>query len=99
MQNTLYGTTFDGGTFGSGTVFGVSFTPQLKIIASGGKALMTWPTDYAGFDYSGYALQSTANLASPAWTTINLPAAVVLNGQYTVTNPISDAQQFFRLSQ
>ncbi len=29
----------------------------------------------------------------------HLPAPVVVNGQYTVTNPISGKQQFFRLSQ
>jgi hypothetical protein len=34
----------------------------------------------------------------PVWATIS-PPPVVLNGQNTVTNPISGTQQFFRLSQ
>jgi uncharacterized repeat protein (TIGR03803 family) len=99
--NTLYGTTvgqFQGTTTGYGTVFSLSFEPQLSIVPSGLNVILSWPTSYAGFDYTGYTLQSTTNLASPVWTT-NLPASVVVNGQYTVTNPISGAQQFFRLSQ
>jgi hypothetical protein len=39
-----------------------------------------------------------AAFPAPVWTT-NSPAPVVVNGQNTVTNPISGAQQFFRLSQ
>ena len=42
--------------------------------------------------------QSTTNLAFSAWTTAS-PAPVVVNGQYTVTNPITGTQQFYRLSQ
>lgn len=58
-----------------------------------------WPTNYAGFDYSGYILQSTTNLGSSGVWTANSPAPVVVNGQKTVTNPISGTQQFFRLNQ
>jgi uncharacterized repeat protein (TIGR03803 family) len=96
--NTLYGTTYFGGNSGWGTVFSISFTPQLTITPSGPNVILSWPTNYAGFDYSGYTLQSSTNLPSGVWTT-NLPAPVVVNGQYTVTNPISGTQQFFRLSQ
>jgi hypothetical protein len=35
---------------------------------------------------------------SPVWTT-NLPAPVVVNGQNTLTDPISGTLRFFRLSQ
>jgi uncharacterized repeat protein (TIGR03803 family) len=96
--NTLYGTTYEGGSSAAGTIFSISFTPQLTIIPSGPNAILTWPTNYAGFDYSGHILQSTTNLTSPIWTT-NLPAPVLLNGQFTVSNPIWGTQQFFRLSQ
>ena len=45
------------------------------------------------------SLQSTTNLVSPgAWTTVS-PAPVIVNGQNTVTNPITGPQQFFRLVQ
>jgi hypothetical protein len=54
--------------------------------------ILAWPTNNAGI-----TLQSTTNLFAPTvWTTVsNQP--VVVNGQYTVTNMISGAQQFFRL--
>jgi uncharacterized repeat protein (TIGR03803 family) len=94
--NTLYGTAVSGGSSGHGTVFSISFSPQLSIIQSEATLILTWPTNFAGFDYTGYTLQSTTNLLSPAWSTV-LPSPVVANGQYTVTNPISGSQQFFRL--
>jgi uncharacterized repeat protein (TIGR03803 family) len=96
--HTLYGTASEGGRFGNGTVFSISFTPQLTITPYGTNVILTWPTNYAGFDYTGYRLQSTTNLASPVWTT-NLPAPWSGNGQNIVINPISSTQQFFRLSQ
>jgi uncharacterized repeat protein (TIGR03803 family) len=96
--NTLYGTASGGGSSGNGTVFSLSFTPQLTITPSGDDVILSWPTNVAGFDYTSYRLQSTTNLGSPLWTT-NLPPPVVVNGQNTVTNPISGARQFYRLSQ
>jgi hypothetical protein len=92
-DNTLYGTAVGGG-FGAGTVFSITLPPpQLTITPSHASIILTWPTNAIGF-----ILQSTTNLPSPVWTT-NSPAPVVVNGQNTVTNPISDTQQFFRLSQ
>ena len=90
--NTLYGTAF-------GTVFGLSFTPQLTIIPSGPNIVLSWPANYAGFDYTGFTLQSTTNLGSSAIWSTNSPASVVINSQRTVTAPISGTQQFYRLSQ
>src|SRR5207247_303345 len=95
--STLYGTAYYGGSSGNGTVFSISFAPQLTIFPSGPFVILTWPPNVAGFDYTGFTLQSTTNLASSVWTT-NFPAPVVLNGLNTVTNPVSGTQQFFRLS-
>jgi uncharacterized repeat protein (TIGR03803 family) len=96
--NTLYGAALSLSGPGNGTVFSISFTPQLSLIPSDPNLILTWPTDYAGFDYSGYVLQSTTNLGSQViWT--NSPTPVVVNGQNTITNPISGTQRFFRLSQ
>jgi uncharacterized repeat protein (TIGR03803 family) len=90
----LYGTAYQGGTNGYGTVFSLFIPPQLTIIPSRANVVLTWPTNAAGF-----TLQSTTNLVSPAvWTTVS-PGPVVVNGQDTVTNPISGTQQFYRLSQ
>jgi hypothetical protein len=89
--NTSYGAAIAG-------VFSLSFQPQLTTLSSGPNLILTWPTNYAGFDYTGYRLETTINLGpSAAWTT-NSPAPVVVNGQNTVTNAISGRQQFFRLS-
>src|ERR1041385_2069584 len=96
--NTLYGTTAFGGPSDHGTVFSISFAPQLNITLSAANAILSWPTNYAGFDYTGYTLQATTNLAPPVWTS-NLPSPVVVNGRNTVTNPITGTHQFFRLSQ
>jgi len=95
-SHTLYGTARVGGSFGNGTLFGISLglsSPQLMFSGSEKNLVFTWPTNATGFN-----LQSTTNLASPVWTT-NPVAPVVINGQFTVTNPISGTQQFFRLSQ
>jgi hypothetical protein len=60
---------------------------------------LSWPTNVAGFDYTGFKLQSTTNLIAPAvWNTVS-PEPVVVNGNNTVTNTISVEQQFYRLSQ
>ena len=89
--NTLYGTCLFGGSGGGGTIFSISLPPELTITAAGANLVLSWPTNPSGF-----TLQSTTDLVSPLWTT-NLPAPVVVNGQNTVTQPISGTQQFFRL--
>jgi uncharacterized repeat protein (TIGR03803 family) len=96
--NTLYGLAEAGGTNNSGTVFSITLPvpPQLTIIGSGTNAILTWPTNATGFTFT---LQSTTNLAPPpVWTDVS-NAPVIVTGQNTATNPISGAQQFFRLSQ
>ena len=70
----------------------VNFQPvALNVQRSDSALVLTWPTNLTGF-----TLQSTTNLAAETWAA-SLPAPVVLNGQYTVTNPISGPRQFFRL--
>jgi uncharacterized repeat protein (TIGR03803 family) len=99
-SDTLYGTAYQGGPSGNGTVFSISFTPRLTITLSGippNGIILSWPTNFAGFDFAGYVLQSTTNLdLSTTWVT-NSPAPVVINGNYTVTNLTSGRQQFYRL--
>jgi uncharacterized repeat protein (TIGR03803 family) len=88
--NTMYGTGSGGNSVG-GSVFSLSFRPQLTIAPSGSNVILTWPTNVAGFDYTGYTLQSAPALTGPF---TNLPAAT---NPYTQT--ITGPQQFFRLSQ
>jgi uncharacterized repeat protein (TIGR03803 family) len=110
-EDTLYGTTSTGGASGCGTLFSLSLLPltppQLAITAAAGNVILMWPTNSGG-----YFLQSSTNLASTAaWTALS-PQVTIVNGQYTasnspvvvngqntLTNPISGRQQFFRLAQ
>jgi hypothetical protein len=91
----LYGTTSSYSVPGFGTVFSLTFRPQLAITRSGMDVILTWPTNNGGFDYSQYILQSTTDLNAPTWTTV-APAPVAVNGQNTVTNA-ADTQKFYRL--
>jgi uncharacterized repeat protein (TIGR03803 family) len=87
--NSLYGTAAGGGSSGNGTVFSLSFAPQLTILPSVANVVLTWPTNVAGFSYAGYTLQSAPAVTGPF---TNLPGAT-----NPCTNPITGAQQFFRL--
>jgi len=92
--STLYGTAQRGGNSGYGTVFSLSFRPQLTITPSGvppSGIILSWPTNVAGFDYTGYTLQSAP---APTGTFTNLPATT-----NTYTHPITGAQKFYRLVQ
>jgi hypothetical protein len=92
----LYGTASVGGKYGNGTLFSltVPLPPQLTIIASMPNVILTWPTNSTGF-----SLQSTTNLVAPSvWAPVSTQP-VIRNGNYSVTNSISGAQQFYRLLQ
>jgi uncharacterized repeat protein (TIGR03803 family) len=95
-DGNFYGTTFNGGVGGAGTVFRLTVDlgpPRLVITLSAANVILMWPTNPAGF-----VLQSTTNLGSAAVWTAKSPAPVVVNGLNTVTNSMSATQQFFRLS-
>jgi uncharacterized repeat protein (TIGR03803 family) len=98
-DGSFYGTTSSGGTYNNGTVFRLTIVPGLTIIPSGPYVILTWPTNYAGFSYAGFTLQSTTNLGSSAVWSTNSSPPVVIGGQNVVINTISGRQQFYRLSQ
>lgn len=95
--NTFYGTTYFGGGPNDGTVFSLTLTvprPLLSIAKAGTNALLSWSTNFSGF-----VLQSTPGLVSPAtWTNIATNGPIV-NGQYTVTNAMTVSRKFYRLAQ
>lgn len=67
--------------------------PQLAITLSEANAILTWPTNAIGF-----TLQSATNLLPQAlWSAVS-PGSVIINGENTVTNPISGAKMFYRLT-
>ncbi|MDB6066013.1 MAG: hypothetical protein JWR26_2221, partial [Pedosphaera sp.] len=65
--------------------------PTLHINQAGGKAVMNWP-----YSAAGYVLESTANLSSPAWTSVTDPIEIS-GGQNITTNPPSTSVRFYRL--
>jgi uncharacterized repeat protein (TIGR03803 family) len=102
--NSLYGTTFLGGSSGEGTIFRLAcLPPQLAINpsaanAGGTEVVLTWPASLEGFSYAGFTLQSTTNLTSGAWSGVS-PLPAVINGQCIVSNAILPSQTFYRLRQ
>jgi hypothetical protein len=83
----------------NGEIIIIAVPPPLSITADGANVVLTWPAADTGFTTTGYRLESATNLVPPvAWQT-NSTAPVVVNGQNTVTNPITGTQMFFRLKQ
>jgi uncharacterized repeat protein (TIGR03803 family) len=101
LGNTLYGTASTGGSEQSGTVFSITLggtgppaPPKLAIIRSGTNVILTWPSTATGF-----TLQFTTDLAAPAVWSSSSPAPVIVDGQYTVTNAITNRTMYYRLEQ
>jgi uncharacterized repeat protein (TIGR03803 family) len=99
--NTLYGIAVGGGIpGGNGTVFSLSFRPQLAISTAGTNVVLSWSLSYAGFSYAGYILQDTSNLFSPtSWVSTpdtNLP--VIVNGEIRIMRPMLGPQWSYRLA-
>jgi uncharacterized repeat protein (TIGR03803 family) len=91
--NQLFGTTFEGGRAGYGTVFSVAPAPALSAYVSAPNIVLTWPTNGA------YALESSPGVGADAsWTTVG-NAPVIVGGQNVVSNPLTQPQLFFRLRQ
>lgn len=88
--DALYGTAAYGGFWNQGTVFSLSFAPELQIASVGTNVIITWPSNVSGFDYAAYNLQTCTNLNAPVWADLESANAV--------TNEVTASQQFFRLS-
>jgi hypothetical protein len=71
------------------------FSVPLNVAPSGTNVALMWPVYPTGF-----IVESTTNLISPAWSTNNIPPPVVTNNQnYILLNaiPQGGTNQFFRL--
>jgi hypothetical protein len=66
---------------------------QLTCTLDAANVIVSWPTNVAGF-----SLQSSSSLGASAIWSASFFTPVIVNGQNIVSNPVSGAQQFFRLS-
>ena len=64
----------------------------LSISKAGTNAILSWTNTAAG-----YTLQAAASLSSTTWTNVS-PAPVVVSGNYTVTNAMTNNSTFYRLA-
>lgn len=91
----LYGTSYAGGDYDYGMVYGYLLVPPLMITNSAGNPLVFWQNDGAN-----HVLQSATNLATPLW--LAAPAVNWTNYPYIglqLTNGIVPSAAYFRLQE
>jgi photosystem II stability/assembly factor-like uncharacterized protein len=71
--------------------FNAQSPPALSFVLSGGKGLLSWPA--AGS--ASFILQHNVNLSTTNWQTV--AGALLNNGQYQLTIPFTNSQDYFRL--
>jgi hypothetical protein len=81
-------------------ISGFTFTsygaaPTMSGSAANGTVTLSWPV---GSVVGTIVLQSSSNLASGIWTPVTpAPPVTVVNGNYQVSVPAGDGQQYFQL--
>jgi len=83
----------DGGSSSSQAISNFSFTslPPAGINISSKNTVISWPTSV-----TGYTLEENTNLLTGTWVNVTNQQTVV-NGQNTVTVPMTTSNQFYRL--
>lgn len=92
-STTGWGASYDGVLTAPCTTCGASGPPTLTITGLGPNVVLTWPSTF-----TGYTLQSTTDLVSPAWSTVSPPPTMV-GSLFAVTNAVSAGATFYRLMQ
>ena len=98
VSGTVYRIAVDGFNGSSGNVIlhwrpvPVTGSPSLQVGRNGNQIVISWPTNYTGFE-----LQNTTALTSGAPWSVVSPLPVVVNNSYTVTNTTSGGSKFYRL--
>jgi len=67
--------------------------PVLTLSKQGTNLVLNWPTNTLAF-----ALQWSTNLGTATWSNA-IPAPAIVDGQYTVTNNMTNKARFYRLKQ
>jgi len=94
-DGSFYGTTYDGGQGGVGTVFRLTIVPEIQAVTLTNSMLsLAWSTEAGGV----YRLQYTSDLSSTNWA--NLGNAVIATGStLDITDSVTNGpQRFYRLA-
>jgi hypothetical protein len=90
--NLITVTAYDAAGNSGNAALTVSYNlPALGIANQNSSIVLTWPTNAVGF-----ILENATNLPAANWTT-NSSSPFIVNGQYTITNAVSNAMKFYRL--
>ncbi len=94
-DGSFYGTTYEGGAGGSGTVFRLTIVPEFQAVTvTNGVLSLAWSTEAGGM----YQLQYNSDLSSSNWINLSTPVTATgatLSTTDTVTN---GPQRFYRLA-
>lgn len=72
--------------------FNTQSSPTLSFALSGGKGLLSWPAPGS----ASFILQHNINLSTTNWQTV-AGAPLLTNGQYQLSIPFTNSQDYFRL--
>ena len=95
-DGSFYGTTSQGGQFGSGTVFRLTIVPPAPVFQpvtlTNGALNLTWSTEAGG----SYQLQYNSDLSSTNWTNLGSPAAAAGTSLSTTVSVTNGPPRFYR---
>ncbi len=93
-DGNLYGTTFEGGLGGGGTIFRMVEQPLVgAVLPSSGTVVVTWTS----FTNGNYRLEHTLALDNPSWTAL-VPDIIASNSKTSITNSVDGvAIRYYRI--
>ncbi len=96
-DGSFYGTTYGGGTGGSGSIFRLTIVPAAPVfqavMLTNSTLNMAWSTEAGG----KYQLQFSSDLSSSNWTNLN-PILTAAGATLSTTDPVANGpRRFYRL--
>jgi uncharacterized repeat protein (TIGR03803 family) len=91
----FYGSTFQGGTKGFGTIFRLTIVPEFQAVNLTNNTLsLTWSTEKGGT----YQLQYNSNLSSTNWANLSTPVTATRATLSATNLVVGGTQRFYRLA-
>jgi hypothetical protein len=93
-DGNFYGSTFEGGPGGGGTIFRIVETPVIDLITSlNGIVTVRW----SSFSQGSYRVEFKTSVNAPSWTAL-FPDVVATTTRTSITNAVGGAtQRFYRV--